>query len=115
MLVVVRIFSWRKKTAQLAATDHSAPDTEGATSSNSDLRQVFWLTDHPTSRTFSACQPVARFKTTTSCEWHVAAFVPDHSGGSTVDLHHLPCCVRESTDTGDRDRFNCQTAIETHT
>jgi len=23
-------------------------------------------------------------------EWHCVAFVPDYSGGSTVDSHHLP-------------------------
>ena len=25
-----------------------------------------------------------------SREWPIVAFVPDYSGGSTVDLHHLP-------------------------
>jgi hypothetical protein len=31
---------------------------------------------------------------TPACEWPCVAFVPDHSGGSTVDSHHLPIFVR---------------------
>jgi hypothetical protein len=49
-------------------------------STESRCRQVFWLTDHPTDRAFS---PRKR-------EWLDAAFVPDYSGGTAVDLHHLP-------------------------
>lgn len=35
-------------------------------------------------------------------EWRNAAFVPDYSGGSAVDLHHLPR-VRTKSDADDRD------------
>ena len=75
-----------------------------------------------------------------ACEWHRAVFVPDYSGGSTVDLHHLPsetlfvapslppsrnareiCCtacdakrkvdpVVHWTSTRNRGLFNCQIA-----
>ena len=41
-------------------------------------------------------------------EWHLAAFVPEHSGGTAVDSHHLP--FRSSPYAGDRRReiFSCQ-------
>lgn len=43
-------------------------------------RQVFWLSDRSTGRAFSSLH--ARMA--------VAAFVPDYSGGTAVDSHHLP-------------------------
>jgi len=64
---------------------------EGAISTNCDRGQVFWLTDHPTHRAFSA--PVRGKRTMNVREWPDAAFVPDYSGGSTVELHHLPSDV----------------------
>jgi len=60
--------------------------TPGAHPTDHGHRQVFWLTDHPTSRAFSVGQPL-RDRTD---QWPDAAFVPDHSGGSAVELHHLP-------------------------
>jgi len=52
-----------------------------------DRGQVFWLTDRPTDRTFSVAQ---------GNQWFVAAFVPDYSGGSAVDFHHLPFYAQSS-------------------
>jgi len=75
-----------------------------------DRRQVFWLTDHPTNHAFSAkangdahVNAAGRIP----CEWHIVAFVPDYSGGSAVDSHHLPR-VRPLTDTCNRVLFRCQ-------
>lgn len=41
-------------------------------------------------------------------EWRDLAFVPDYSGGSTVDSHHLPSSSASTADTRDRGRFTCQ-------
>jgi len=40
-------------------------------------------------------------------QWHHAAIVPEYSGGSTVDSHHLPFSSPLG-DTAHRDLFNCQ-------
>jgi len=44
-------------------------------------KQVFWFTDHPNSRAFPPEFLAVAF---------FAAFVPDHSGGTTTELHRLP-------------------------
>jgi hypothetical protein len=44
--------------------------------------QVFWLSDHPTTRAFPAFLYPS--------QWQVADFVPDHSGGSAPELHRFP-------------------------
>ncbi len=84
-----------------------SPITEGTTTSCSDHRQVFWLTDHPTNHAFSAERDIAFTATHPIHEWLSVAFVPDHSGGSTVDSHHLPFWSVQ-TDTGNRDLCTCQ-------
>ncbi len=40
-------------------------------------------------------------------QWHPAAIVPEYSGGSTVDSHHLPFSSPLG-DTAHRDLFGCQ-------
>jgi hypothetical protein len=52
-------------------------------------RQVFWLPDRPTGHAFSG-RRVLGPSTGHAPEWHLVAFVPDYSGGSAVESHHLP-------------------------
>ena len=37
--------------------------------------------------------------------------VPDYSGGTAVDLHHLPLFVRNVSDADDRELFTCQNEL----
>ena len=53
----------------------------------SDHRPVFWLTGK---NLLAAPSPPGGCPLAGQSEWRNAAFVPDYSGGSAVDLHHLP-------------------------
>jgi hypothetical protein len=44
------------------------------------IRQVFWLSDHPTDCAFPQV----------FLQWHVAAFVPDYRGGTAPGFHGIP-------------------------
>ena len=77
-------------------------------------RQVFWLTDRPTGRAFSSpigppSGPYERSATAVvrtadpTARMAFAAVVPDYSGGTAVDSHHLPSL---SPNTGDQRRGN---------
>jgi hypothetical protein len=66
--------SWPIKPAPMlffAAYQHSA-------------RQVFWLSDHFTSRTLPFSVQIQKNS-------GLADFVPDHSGGTTPESHGIPC------------------------
>lgn len=76
----------RRPFAQLESTH---PTVEGTPTHPCVCRQVFWLSDRSTGRAFSTGK-LRHSAGGLSREWHWAAFVPDHSGGSTVDSHHLP-------------------------
>ena len=65
----------------------------GGTTNSSDDRQVFWLTDHSTRHAFSERRhrvAIRRIEGCVGLEWLGVAFVPDYSGGTAVELHHLP-------------------------